>query len=133
MGVAAGAIALTNPGGISPNKVDASANPQPQEPETQPVTEQSQQPSIHRHTITVNLTSMNDLKVKEGDRIKAGDVISDRTQQRQQLAAKKQQLEIAISQMSLPLTMIAKLPEPNLEQEQVAREGTGAEGEVDSG
>ncbi len=73
-----------------------------------------------RHKITVTLTSPDDLKVKEGQRIKLGDVISDRTQARQKLEAKKKQLEIAVEQMSLPITAAAPLPPPNYEVEMAA-------------
>ncbi len=73
-----------------------------------------------RHKITVTLTSPEDLKVKEGQRIKQGDVISDRTQARQKLEAKKKQLEIAVEQMSLPMTTVAPLPPPNYEVEMAA-------------
>ena len=45
---------------------------------------------------------------------------ASRTSDRQKLEAKKQQLEIAIAQLSLPLTQLAPLPEPNLESEKVA-------------
>ena len=76
--------------------------------------------SRKRHQILVTLTSMSDLKVKEKDRIQEGDIISDRTSDRQKLEAKKQQLEIAIAQLSLPLTQLAPLPEPNLDSEKVA-------------
>ena len=49
--------------------------------------------------------------------LKQGDVISDRTQARQKLEAKKKQLEIAVEQMSLPITAAAPLPPPNYEVE----------------
>lgn len=116
IGVAAIAIALASP--TEPptsGSVNATEQIQAEAPEA---VEEPSQPK--RHQITVNLTSPNDLKVKEGQRVKSGDVISDRTEQRQQLEAKKRQLEMAIAQMSLPLNAIASLPEPNLDSEQVA-------------
>ena len=73
-----------------------------------------------RHKITVTLTSPDDLKVVEGQRIKQGDVISVRTLARQKLEAKKKQLEIAVEQMSLPITAAAPLPPPNYEVEMAA-------------
>jgi multidrug efflux pump subunit AcrA (membrane-fusion protein) len=114
--VAAVAIALASPieAPIS-GEVNATEQIQTQAPEG--VDEPS---SPKRHQVTVNLVSPNDLKVKEGQRIKEGDVISDRTEQRQQLEARKKQLEIAIAQLSLPMSQIASLPEPNFEQEEVA-------------
>jgi multidrug efflux pump subunit AcrA (membrane-fusion protein) len=116
VGVAAVAIALASPieAPIS-GEVNATEQIQTQAPEG--VDEPS---SPKRHQVTVNLVSPNDLKVKEGQRIKEGDVISDRTEARQQLEARKKQLEIAIAQLSLPMSQIASLPEPNFEQEEVA-------------
>ncbi|MGK7933563.1 MAG: hypothetical protein AB4041_19315 [Microcystaceae cyanobacterium] len=65
------------------------------EPPTTPTSTQK------RHKITVNVTSMADLKVVEKQRIEQGEIISDRTTQRQKLQAKKRQLEISLSQLSL--------------------------------
>lgn len=77
-------------------------------------------PKRKRHKINVTITSMDDLKVKEKDRIFEGQIISDRSTDRKRLEAKKQQLNIAIAQLSLPLPELAKLPEPNLAQETIA-------------
>ena len=77
-------------------------------------------PQRKRHKITVTITSMDDLKVKEKDRILEGQTISDRSADRKRLEAKKQQLNIAIAQLSLPLPEMAQLPEPNLAQESIA-------------
>ena len=77
-------------------------------------------PQRKRHKINVTITSMDDLKVKEKDRILEGQIISDRSADRKRLEAKKQQLNIAIAQLSLPLPELAKLPEPNLAQESIA-------------
>ena len=77
-------------------------------------------PQRKRHKINVTITSMDDLKVKEKDRIFEGQIISDRSTDRKRLEAKKQQLNIAIAQLSLPLPELAKLPEPNLAQETIA-------------
>ena len=77
-------------------------------------------PQRKRHKINVTITSMEDLKVKEKDRILEGQIISDRSADRKRLEAKKQQLNIAIAQLSLPLPEMAQLPEPNLAQESIA-------------
>ena len=77
-------------------------------------------PQRKRHKINVTITSMDDLKVKEKDRIFEDQIISDRSTDRKRLEAKKQQLNIAIAQLSLPLPELAKLPEPNLAQETIA-------------
>ncbi len=58
-----------------------------------------------RFKITVALTSLDDLKVKQGDKVVKGQILSDRTTARQQLESKKRQLKIAIERMSLPLSI----------------------------
>lgn len=75
-----------------------------------------------RFKITVALTDLSDLKVKQGDRLFQGQILSDRTQARQQLEAKKRQLEIAIQRMSLPLSKVAELPKPDFAIEEAAIE-----------
>ena len=75
-----------------------------------------------RFTISVTLTDPSDLKVKQGDRVTKGQVLSDRTTARQQLEAKKRQLEIAIKRMSLPLSGVAELPKPDFAIEEAAIE-----------
>ena len=117
VGVAAVAIALASPTD-PPTSGEVNAQEQTQTQTEAPNTVEEPQPK--RHKITVNLISPNDLKIKEGQRIKQGDVISDRTEARQQLEARKKQLEIAIAQLSLPMSQIASLPEPNFEQEEIA-------------
>ena len=73
-----------------------------------------------RFKINVTLTDPSDLKVKQGDKVVKGQVLSDRTQARQQLEAKKRQLEIAIKQMSLPLSSVTELPQPDFAVEEMA-------------
>lgn len=75
-----------------------------------------------RFTISVTLTDPSDLKVKQGDRVTKGQVLSDRTAARQQLEAKKRQLEIAIQRMSLPLSSVSELPKPDFAIEEAAIE-----------
>ena len=75
-----------------------------------------------RFKITVALTDLSDLKVKQGDRVTKGQVLSDRTQARQQLESKKRQLKIAIERMSLPLSSVAELPKPDFSIEEAAIE-----------
>ena len=50
------------------------------------------------HVISVTLTNPEDLKVKEGSRVEKGDIVSDRTLERQRLEVKKQQLEAAFAE-----------------------------------
>lgn len=75
-----------------------------------------------RFKITVALTDLSDLKVKQGDRVTKGQTLSDRTQARQQLESKKRQLKIAIERMSLPLSSVAELPKPDFAIEEAAIE-----------
>jgi multidrug efflux pump subunit AcrA (membrane-fusion protein) len=79
--------------------------------------------SHKRYKVQVTLTSLADLKVKTGDRVEAGQVLSDRVQARSLLEAKRRQLEISIKQMSLPLTPSLDLPSPNyaVEENAIAR------------
>jgi hypothetical protein len=44
---------------------------------TAPVTEETTQSTPNRHTITLVLNQLSDLKVDEGQRINVGDIISD--------------------------------------------------------
>jgi hypothetical protein len=44
---------------------------------TAPVTEETTQSTPNRHTITLVLSQLSDLKVEEGQRINVGDIISD--------------------------------------------------------
>jgi hypothetical protein len=43
---------------------------------TSPVAEETTQPRPNRHTITLVLSQLSDLKVEEGQRINVGDIIS---------------------------------------------------------
>jgi hypothetical protein len=61
--------------------------------------------------IELTLSNPQDLKVKPGEYITAGQVLSDRTQSRNRLQAKKKQLQLSLAQLNLPLTPIPK-PKP---------------------
>jgi hypothetical protein len=56
---------------------------------TSPITEEQTQSTPNRHTITLVLSQLSDLKVEEGTRINVGDIISDRTTERTKLYAKR--------------------------------------------
>jgi multidrug efflux pump subunit AcrA (membrane-fusion protein) len=71
----------------------------------------------NRHTITLVLSQLSDLKVEEGTRINVGDIISDRTTERTKLQAKKQRLETAIAQAKLPLRELKPVPSPSFQIE----------------
>ncbi|MEO1466895.1 MAG: hypothetical protein AAFR89_11880, partial [Cyanobacteria bacterium J06633_1] len=68
---------------------------------------------LEPRTIKIELTLSNpqDLKVKPGDKITAGEVLSDRRSERNRLQAKKKQLQLSLEKLNLPLTPIS-LPKP---------------------
>lgn len=75
-----------------------------------------QQPSTKsskRHRIQVQVISLNDLKIAEGSEVAAGQIISDRTDERQSLEAERDQIDTAIKQLSIPASKLAELPPPN--------------------
>lgn len=84
---------------------------------TAPITEESVQSTPNRHTITLVLSQLSDLKVEEGQRINVGDIISDRTSERTKLQAKKQRLESSLVQAKLPLNELKPVPEPKFQTE----------------
>jgi biotin carboxyl carrier protein len=84
---------------------------------TSPATEEQTQSSPNRHIITLVLSQLSDLKVEEGTRINAGDLISDRTSERTKLQAKKQRLETSLAQAKLPLRQLKSVPSPSFQTE----------------
>jgi len=107
---------------IAQTSLSGQSIPQQSTPLTTTTPQQSTNTTRRRFKITVSLTSLDDLKVKQGDRVVKGQVVSDRTAARQQLEAKKRQLEIAIQRMGLPLPSMAELPEPDFAIEEAAIE-----------
>ena len=61
--------------------------------------------------IELTLSNPQDLKVKPGDKISAGQVLSDRRSERNRLQAKKKQLQLSLEKLNLPLTPIPQ-PKP---------------------
>jgi hypothetical protein len=68
--------------------------------------------------ISVDISAPEDLKVKVGDRLVKGQILSDRPSERQSLEAKKKQLVLAIAQARL-LLQISPLSQPNFEIEEI--------------
>ena len=68
---------------------------------------------LEPRTIKIELTLSNpqDLKVKPGDKVTAGEALSDRLGERNRLQAKKKQLQLSIEKLNLPLTPIPQ-PKP---------------------
>ena len=87
---------------------------------TAPVAEQQTQSTPNRHTITLTLNELSDLKVEEGQRINEGDIISDRTTERTKLQAKKQRLEASLTRVKLPLRELKPVPVPKFQTELAA-------------
>ncbi|MEO1339762.1 MAG: hypothetical protein AAFV28_01145 [Cyanobacteria bacterium J06635_13] len=74
----------------------------------------------NRHTITLVLSQLSDLKVEEGQRINVGDIISDRTTERTKLQAKQQRLSASLSRAKLPLRELKPVPVPKFQTELIA-------------
>jgi biotin carboxyl carrier protein len=79
-----------------------------------------------RFKLQLTLTAPEDLKVKEGDTVLVGQVLSDRTRERQRLENQRAQVEIQIERLKQPpikplapkqASEMASLPPPNLLQE----------------
>jgi biotin carboxyl carrier protein len=79
--------------------------------------------SIEPRQLKINVTvaTPEDLKVKPGDEIIKGQLISDRPSERAALTAKKQQLEISIQQASFPISPPIK---PNFDAQTIALQQT---------
>jgi multidrug efflux pump subunit AcrA (membrane-fusion protein) len=76
-----------------PNIKAQSPNTTPQPTLTQPTPAQT---LPRRLTIKVSVAEPSDLKVKEGDRIKTGQLIADRSRERTRLNSQKQQLALSL-------------------------------------
>jgi biotin carboxyl carrier protein len=83
------------------------------------LTEEQTQPRPNRHTITLVLSQLSDLKVEEGTRINVGDIISDRTSERTKLQAKRQRLDDSLTKARLPLNALKPVPSPSFQTELV--------------
>jgi hypothetical protein len=75
-----------------------------------------------RHTITVTVSSPEDIKVAEGDRIAEGAVIADRTKERAKLVQQRNQLELVINKAIQAAPLPSAPPEPSYAAQQAAVE-----------
>jgi len=73
-----------------------------------------------RHRIQVQVISLNDLKISEGSEVAAGQIISDRTDERESLEAQRNQIDISIKQLSTSMSKVAELPPPNFAVQEAA-------------
>lgn len=76
-----------------------------------PPTPEIRKNRLEPNNIKIELTLSNpqDLKVKPGDKVSAGQTLSNRASERNRLQAKKKQLQLSIEKLNLPLTPI---PQP---------------------
>lgn len=68
------------------------------------------QPEPQAMKIRLTLSSPQDLKVKPGETVKEGQILSDRTQERERLAATKQQLSSSLKKLEIPRADPLSLP-----------------------
>jgi len=73
-----------------------------------------------RHTITVTVSSPEDIKVEEGDRITEGEVIADRTKEREKLIQQRDQLQLVINKAMQATPIPPPPPEPSYAAQQAA-------------
>src|SRR4028118_1052676 len=85
-----------------------------------------------RHRIQVQVISLNDLKIAEGSEVAAGQIISDRTEERESLEAQRNQIDISIKQLSTSMSKVAELPPPNFAVQEAAIARIKSEMEIDS-
>jgi multidrug efflux pump subunit AcrA (membrane-fusion protein) len=83
-----------------------------------PTTPETRKNRLEPNNIKIELTLSNpqDLKVKPGDKVSAGQTLSNRSSERNRLQAKKKQLQLSIEKLNLPLTPIPQprpIPEIN--------------------
>jgi hypothetical protein len=88
--------------------------------------------SPRRLTVTVRVQEPEDLKVKEEDTIKAGQVIADRERERTRLTSQKQQLQLSLQRLKTstitpptppqPVPVVKALPPISLAEHQAAIE-----------
>lgn len=79
-----------------------------------------------RLPLNLTITSPEDLKVVEGQQVKVGEILTDRTKERERLIQQRQQLEIALDRLSIappeinpppPVPPMAQLPLANYSQQ----------------
>lgn len=72
-------------------------------PTPQLMTGEVNQSGRQRLTLKLTLSSPEDLKVREGDKVTEGQVLSDRFKERQRLEAQKRQIQIQIDRLKVPI------------------------------
>ncbi len=105
---------------LNANNTDLYAKQYPLGQANSAVTQEQTTYKRNRHTITLVLSQLSDLKVEGGQRINVGDIISDRTSERTKLQAKKQRLESSLTRAKLPLKELKPVPVPKFQSELAA-------------
>lgn len=84
-------------------------------------TEETTEPIVReRHIIRVTVTAPEEIKVEEGDEIQVGQVIAERTEERERLQAKRDELALAIAKLQEPMVKPAAPPTPTFAPEETA-------------
>jgi multidrug resistance efflux pump len=78
-----------------------------------------------RHTVTATVTRLENIQVKEGDRVKIGQVLVDNPDERKFLETKRRELELAIA-TNQPVPIPPSPPIPNYSAEVAAVESARA-------
>lgn len=96
-------------------------------PVPSPIATQASDTRTKRFTLELSLSAPEDLKVREGDVVVMGQVLSDRTRERQRLEAQKAQVLIQLDRLKQapikllppkPASEIANLPTPSFMEEE---------------
>lgn len=85
---------------------------------------------MRRHRVNLTVSSLDDVKVREGDQVNEGDLLSDRTEQRLALESQKESLNRAIEQSQTLLSPLAPLPEPDFSRSEISIVKARAEIEI---
>ena len=113
----------------------AIAQQSPQPIKESPPKQQSQtttSSSPRRLTINVSVAEPEDLKANEGDRVTVGQLLADRSRERQRLEAQAQQLELTLQRLEIatikppqppaPVPAVAALPDTSYLEEKATIE-----------
>ena len=94
LGTAAIALTLTHQISSPPRTSEAIA-----QPVASPTAESAPQQQQRRHKITVKVSEVADLQVKEGQRVQRTNIIADRGRERRRLNAQKRQLQLTLNKL----------------------------------
>lgn len=78
-------------------------SPSPSPSPSPSIESESTAPSTKRFKLTLTLSEPADLKVREGDVISTGQLLSDRVRDRERLEAQKRQIQFHIQRLKLPI------------------------------